>query len=133
MAEGRLDRILLIQVARGADMVQVDVERGDVVMVGKVLRLDPEDKHAALEVQPCRWDVLLRSDIPILRGGVHETVASHFLGCELWSVRYEPVHLVGCGGGVGYGVVVDTGSEGGIKIVVSIKAGCVDWSAGIAH
>jgi hypothetical protein len=133
VTECRFDRILLIQVAAGADMVQVDVERADVVVVGKVLCLDAEDEHAALEVQPGGWNVLLRSDVPILRVWVHETVASHFLGCELLSVGYKPMHLVSGGGGVGHGVVVDTWSEGGIKVVVPVKTGCVDRLAWIAN
>ena len=133
VTECRFDRILLVQVTACSDMVQVDVERGDVVMVGKVLRFDAEDEHAALEVQPGGRNVLLRSDVPILRVWVDETVASHFLGGELRSVGYKPMHLVSGGGGVGHGVVVDTGSEGGIKVVVPVETGGVDRSAWIAN
>src|SRR5580704_3483126 len=133
MAKRWFDCVLLIKVAAGADMVQVDVEWGDVVMVGKVLRLDSEDEHAALEVQPCRWNILLDGNIPILRTGVHEAVASHLQGGELWSMGYEPMYFVSSGGGVGYSVVVDARSEGGIKVVVSVKTGGVDRLAWIAH
>src|SRR6202030_2303415 len=48
VAKCRFDCILLIQVAGGADIEEVDVEWSDVVVVGKVLRFDSEDEHAAL-------------------------------------------------------------------------------------
>jgi hypothetical protein len=53
VTEGWFDRILLIQIAIGTYMKQIDIERGNVVVVGKVLRVDAEDEHPSLEVQPC--------------------------------------------------------------------------------
>ena len=53
MTESRFDRILLVQIAIGTNIEQVDIERGDVVVVGEVLRLNAEDEHAAIEVEPC--------------------------------------------------------------------------------
>jgi hypothetical protein len=50
MAEGWFDRILFIQIAVGTNMEQVDIEWSNVVVIGKVLRVDAEDEHAAVEV-----------------------------------------------------------------------------------
>ncbi len=52
MAEGWFDRILSVEVAAGADIEEVNVEGTNVVAVGEVLRLNAEDEHAAVEVQP---------------------------------------------------------------------------------
>jgi hypothetical protein len=53
MTKRWFDRVLFIQVAASAYIQEIDIQRSDVVMVGKVLRLDTEDKHTSLKVKPC--------------------------------------------------------------------------------
>ena len=53
MTKRRFDRVLLIQVAASADIQEVDVQRANVVVVRKVLCLDPEDEHTSFKVKPC--------------------------------------------------------------------------------
>jgi hypothetical protein len=52
VAERWFDSILLVQITACTDIQQIDIQRTDVVVVCKVLRLNPEDEHAPLKVKP---------------------------------------------------------------------------------
>jgi hypothetical protein len=72
------DRILVVHVIGRAYVEKIDIQRADVVVVGKVLRLNLEYNAAPLDVQPGCRNIFFRSYIPVLCPGIGEAVAANF-------------------------------------------------------
>ena len=52
VTESRFDCILLVQIAAGSDIEQIDVQWTVIVVIGKVLSFHAEDEHSPFKVEP---------------------------------------------------------------------------------